>query len=219
MDQIDEKTNHTYLYDESTLRKKLKEYVKEGLLITNKKGKKIYYQLSKDYIIPHDILDFFSEVSPCGVIGSYILDKQEKEDSLFGFKHHYLTHVLDSEVLYDLLNAIHQHKYVSIRTSNNRIKVLPLSIFISVQDGRQYLIAYMCKNKKMYSFRLDHIISIKSLEEMKEKALFSQEQLEKADENLKEAEKMLEDEIKQKEKENQDDSPKDDNSFNDDSSN
>lgn len=152
MDQIDDKTNHTYLYDESTLRKKLKEYVKEGLLITNKKGKKIYYQLCKDYIIPHDILDFFSEVSPCGVIGSYILDKQEKEDSLFGFKHHYLTHVLDSEVLYDLLNAIHQHKYVSIRTSNNRIKVLPLSIFISVQDGRQYLMAYMCQNKKMYSF-------------------------------------------------------------------
>ncbi len=117
MDQIDEKTNHTYLYDESTLRKKLKEYVKEGLLITTKKGKKIYYRLSKDYIIPHDILDFFSEVSPCGVIGSYILDKQEKEDSIFGFKHHYLTHVLDSEVLYDLFNAIHQHKYVSLKTS------------------------------------------------------------------------------------------------------
>lgn len=99
IDKIDEKTNHTYLYDESTLRKKLKEYVKEGLLIANKKGKKIYYQLSEDHIIPHDILDFFSEVSPCGVIGSYILDKQEKEDSLFGFKHHYLTHVLDSEVI------------------------------------------------------------------------------------------------------------------------
>ena len=60
---------------------------------------------------------------------------------------------------------------------------------------------------KIKKFFID--FSIKSLEEMKEKALFSQEQLEKADENLKEAEKMLEDEIKQKEKENQDDSPKD----------
>lgn len=70
---------------------------------------------------------------------------------------------------------------------------------------------------KIKKFFID--FSIKSLEEMKEKALFSQEQLEKADENLKEAEKMLEDEIKQKEKENQDDSPKDYNSFNDDSSN
>ena len=175
MDQIDDKTNYTYLYDESTLRKKLKEYVKEGLLITTKKGKKIYYQLSEDYIIPHDILDFFSEVSPCGVIGSYILDKQEKEDSLFGFKHHYLTHVLDSEVLYDLFNAIHQHKYVSIRTSNNRIKVIPLSIFISVQDGRQYLMAYMCRNKKMHSFRLDHIISIKSLEEAEDFKVYRKE--------------------------------------------
>lgn len=126
MDKIDEKTNHIYLYDESTLRKKLKEYVREGVIITNKKGKKNFYQLSEDYIIPHDILDFFSEVSPCGVIGSYILDKQEKEESVFGFKHHYLTQVLESEVLYDLLNAIHEHKYVSLKTSRNRIKVLLL---------------------------------------------------------------------------------------------
>ena len=65
------------------LEKKLKEYVREGVIITNKKGKKNFYQLSEDYIIPHDILDFFSEVSPCGVIGSYILDKQEKEESVF----------------------------------------------------------------------------------------------------------------------------------------
>lgn len=165
IDKIDEKTNHTYLYDESTLRKKLKEYVEEGVIITNKKGKKIYYQLSEDYIIPHDILDFFSEVSPCGVIGSYILDKQENEESVFGFKHHYLTQVLESEVLYDLFNAMHKHKYVYLKTAHNRIKVLLLSIFISVQDGRQYLIAYICQSKKMYSFCLDHIISIKFLEE------------------------------------------------------
>ena len=117
------------------------------------------------------------------MIGSYILDKQEKEESLFGFKHHYLTHVLDSEVLYDLLNAIHQHKYVSIRTSNNRIKVLPLSIFVSVQDGRQYLIAYICQSKKMYSFRLDHIISIKCLEEEKNFDLY-RKQLEEMKKHL-----------------------------------
>lgn len=86
------------------------------------------------------------------MIGSYILDKQEKEESVFGFKHHNLTQVLESEVLYDLLNAIHEHKYVSLKTSRNRIKVLPLSIFVSVQDGRQYLIAYICQSKKMYSF-------------------------------------------------------------------
>ena len=68
-------------------------------------------------------------------------------------------------MLYDLLNAIHQHKYVSLKTSHNRIKVIPLSIFISVQDGRQYLMAYICQSKKMHSFRLDQIVSIKFLEE------------------------------------------------------
>lgn len=168
MDKIDEKTNHTYLYDESTLRKKLKEYVEEGIINANKKGKKIYYQLSEDYIIPHDILDFFSEVSPCGVIGSYILDKQEKEDSLFSFKHHYLTHVLDNEVLYDLFNAIHQHKYVSLKTARNRIKVIPLSIFIGVEDGRQYLMAYTCPFYRVhFSVMLSLLFSYKRSEMFK----------------------------------------------------
>ena len=165
MDAIDEKTNHTYIYDESTLRKKLKEYVKEGILISNKKGRKIYYQLNNDHHISHDILDFFSEVYPCGVIGSFILDKQEKEESIFGFKHHYLSHVLESEVFENLLSTIHDHKSISLRTSYKRIKVLPLSIFISVQSDRQYLMAYFYKDKKICSIRLDHIISIKFLEE------------------------------------------------------
>lgn len=164
IDAIDEKTNHTYLYDESTLRNKLKEYDKEGILISTKKSKKIYYQLSKDHLIPHDILDFFSEVSPCGVIGSFILDKQEKEESIFSFKHHYLSHVLESEVLEHLFNAIHDHKSVSLRLSYKRLKVLPLSIFISVQSDRQYLMAYFYKDKKIHSIRLDHIVSIKYLE-------------------------------------------------------
>lgn len=57
--------------------------------------------------------------------------------------------------------------------------------------------------------------SIKSLEEMKAKAVFSQEQLDKANSSLQEAEKLLEDEMKkEKEKENQenkDDSPNDEN--------
>ena len=41
-----------------------------------------------------------------------------------------MEQVLESEVLYDLLNAIHEHKYVSLKTSRNRIKVLPFADFV-----------------------------------------------------------------------------------------
>ena len=56
--------------------KKLKEYVSEGLIRTEKKGKILYYRRAEDIkACGSDCLDFFSEVAPCGVVGSYLLDK------------------------------------------------------------------------------------------------------------------------------------------------
>ncbi len=66
------------IFDESTIRKKLNEYVKEGILTTEKHGKSFYYkrtEMGLEY--DTDILNFFSEVAPCGVIGSYLLDKKK----------------------------------------------------------------------------------------------------------------------------------------------
>ena len=59
------------LFDESTVRKKLREYVTEGLVVTEKHGRALYYTRSKDdSVYDTDVLDFFSEIAPCGVIGS-----------------------------------------------------------------------------------------------------------------------------------------------------
>ena len=61
--------DHVRLFDSSTIRKKLNEYVKEGMLVSRRSGKTVLYRRSQENSIPNtDILDFFSETAPCGVI-------------------------------------------------------------------------------------------------------------------------------------------------------
>lgn len=156
-------------FDSSTVRKKLKEYVEQGLICTEKRGKTVLYRRAGiTKLACTDALDFFSEVAPCGVIGSFLLDKADAHEEHFAFKHHYITEALDSEILSALFEAMHGRQFVQIETVNRRKertaaqKVVPLRIFISVQNGRQYLMAYVPRNKRIGSFRLDNILSVKA---------------------------------------------------------
>lgn len=164
---ISEFDNPRY-FDESTIRKKLKEYVNEGILVSEKRGKVMYYRRTEDIgLCNTDILDFFSEVAPCGVVGSYLLDKVSEHKEYFAFKHHYITSVMDSEILKFLFEAMNQKKKITLETTNrqrNRIsesQVVPLKIMISVQNGRQYLMAFVPRAKRIKSYRLDNIVSVK----------------------------------------------------------
>lgn len=165
MDELDEILKHfpnSRLFDESTVRKKLKEYVAEGLVIQQKQGRKMYYTLAPIDSLPQtEFLDFFAEVAPCGVIGSTILDKLPSHQSPFRFKHHYLTSALDSEILYQFLQAISQQREVEIqRVSREHTEaIVPLKILVSVQNGRQYLMAYSKKYEHLISLRLDLVES------------------------------------------------------------
>ena len=76
-------------FDESTVRKKLQEYVKEGVVTAEKKGRAVYYARAEELPVPGgDVLDFFSEAAPLGVIGSFLLDRLPGHESCFAFKHH-----------------------------------------------------------------------------------------------------------------------------------
>ena len=94
-----------------------------------------------------DVLDFFSETAPCGVIGSFLKDKTNDIADNFAFKHHYITGAMDSEVLCTILEAIHEKRNVTVEMLHrrkNRVtesNVVPLRIMISVQSGRQYIMA------------------------------------------------------------------------------
>lgn len=157
------------MFDESTVRKKLKEYESVGLVISEKQGKTLFYRISDDSpIYDSDVLDYFSEIMPCGVIGSFLLDKKRgMHEEVFAFKHHYITGALDSEIVCALFMAMQEKKSVSIEVFNrdkDRItetQVIPLRVFISVQSGRQYLLAYSPGFKRFTPFRTDNILSVK----------------------------------------------------------
>ena len=152
--------------DISTIRKKLKEYVSLGILEAEKQGREIHYHRTKDEVALNlwtDALTFFSEANPLGVIGSTILDKLDDTADHFQFKHHYMLHALDSQILLQLLNAIGQRMTVDITNVSQRSgrlsqhTVCPLKIFISTQGGRQYLLSYHYRFKKLMFLRLDYI--------------------------------------------------------------
>lgn len=167
--ETDERIFSSMNFDESTVRKKLKEYGEEGIIKTLKIGRRVFYSRADDENIfaLRDVLDFFSEVSPCGVIGSFLLDKFLPHDSLFSFKHHYITQAMDSDIMTILFDAISEKRYVTIdnlsRYSNKvkTISLVPLKIYISVQNGRQNLIAFNEGFNRISSYRLDHISNVK----------------------------------------------------------
>lgn len=155
-------------YDESTVRKKLKEYAKERIIETEKKGRRLVYRRARtDCELDRDMLDFFSETSPCGVIGSFLLDKLDEREDYLSFKHHYITSAMDSEILCDLFAALSERRRVILENMNRHTgrvtdnPAVPLRIMVSVQSGRQYLMAYSIPFGGISSFRIDNLISVK----------------------------------------------------------
>lgn len=156
--------------DESTVRKKLKEYEVLGLLRAEKSGREVLYRRTDGESFPldtwADALVFYSEADPMGVVGSFLLDKLEEEPDLFRFKHHYILHALDSDILCRLLLAIDGRRSVELTAHNlrngteYRRTVCPLKIYLSTQSGRQYLLGYYYRGRRMVFFRLDAIESV-----------------------------------------------------------
>lgn len=159
-----------YEPDESTVRKKLREYVELGLLASVKHGRELLYRRAPDAVELNTWLDaaaFFSEAAPLGAIGSYLLDRQDYAPEHFGFKHHYMLHVLDSEILLTLLECITANRFAELevaprRGSDHQLHtVFPRKIFVSTQTGRQYLLAHSLRFRRLVFFRLDTILSVK----------------------------------------------------------
>lgn len=156
-------------FDESTIRKKLKEYAGEGIVRIERLGRKVLYSRTPDTDISDlaDAIDFFSEVAPCGVIGSFLQDRQEARESIFSFKHHYITQAIDSDVLALLFDAMQKKRYVKIdnlgkHSSEIRtIRLAPLKVYVSAQNGRQNLIAFHERTNRLNSYRLDYMSNVR----------------------------------------------------------
>ncbi len=153
-------------FDESTVRKKLKEYEALGLLRSEKCGRELRYRITEDAVDLaswKDAIAFYSEENPVGAVGSFLLDKFEDKPEYFGFKHHYILHALDSQVLCELLMLIREKRAaeLSVRSMQSedirQRTVFPLKIYISTQTGRQYLLCYHYRAKHLTFLRLDSI--------------------------------------------------------------
>lgn len=161
---IDELYN--VLFEEQTIRLKLKEYAQEGIIITEKHGKTSHYWLSPDtvgdflesYEGLSDAVKFFSETQKFGVVGNSILKSAGIENDIFLTKHNYIVHTLEDIIIPEILEAIENKKYISVvnfHRENIKIEnIIPLQIMSSLQTGRRYLAMYVENN--FTSMRLDY---------------------------------------------------------------
>jgi len=163
-----------YMYNEinvdrRTIAKKVELYVKEGIIQRKKAGRKYLYKKEVDMIDLskwQDILNFFSETNPLGVIGSFLIDRIENKDiEAFSYKHHYMLYALDSDILEVILEAMEEKRNVNIKTYTQKLKdkkqkLYPIKIYISTQTGRQYLLAYNFSKRHLVFYRIDNIKTI-----------------------------------------------------------
>ena len=176
LEEITDKINDRveFLFEPQTVRNKLKEYTEYGIITAIKEKKAHYYSLNKcyfdDFGIPNDAINFFSEVAPFGVIGSYINDRIDNKNKKFQYKHNFIVNTLEDNIMLDIINAIKQQKRVIIENYSHRdnvannFNILPLIIYVSVQTGRRYVIAQGRGKYRFSVYRLDYIKSVKTLE-------------------------------------------------------
>lgn len=159
------------LPDESTIRKKLLEYEKTGILYSRRRGREKVYGLEETVLDPESwqqAAAFFSEAAPLGVIGSYLLDRYDAAPDYFRFKHHYILQALDSQILYQCLEAIEENRELTILVRGKRMReerehrIFPLKIYASTQTGRFYLLSRHYRFHKLIFFRLDSIRKVTS---------------------------------------------------------
>ena len=157
------------VFDESTVRKKLKEYCEAGIMTSEKEGRRVYYRRTESTDISdlNEALHYFSEIAPCGVIGSFLLDKEEADTDILTFKHHYITGAIDSDVLALLFTAMREKRAVTVTNAgrggdlSKQCRLIPLRVLAGAQNGRQHLLAYLPDGNSFYSYRVDYLSNVR----------------------------------------------------------
>ncbi len=158
--------------DTMTIRNKLNEYTKLGILKTEKLGKILCYSLCDNPICclnPNTIenlntaLSYYKNVLPLGFIGHSI---NNTVDSPFIYRQIFFAQILDNEVLLNIFGAMNNKKVIKlniISSKSNRgtkTSVIPLKILSNTKTGRQYIAVYSVNKNKFSTVRLDYIKDI-----------------------------------------------------------
>ena len=151
------------LFDASTVRKKLNEYRRLGLLDSAQCGRRrTYYRSPVSWNdMPPELsaaVDFFTEVAPFGVVGSFLQDLRGSGDDCFRFKHHFAVHTLEDGVLLEIVRAMREKRQVLLRTKGGRqVGGVPLKVLVSRQGGRRYVVL---GGARFHTERLDAVESV-----------------------------------------------------------
>ena len=179
--------NDEVIFTKDNLRNKLEELIENGLIVSEKNRKSVLYKLSDDIWTNFEtdelkdiflFLDFMKNTSPIEMPFYFLQNKLElylhnvrkcevRSDEIFRFKHNHLFNLLDNEILYELLVAIHDEVEVSLtrKSINGEVEIItiPLGIVHESTYGRQYLHCYSRETKRESVVRLDKITSIAQL--------------------------------------------------------
>ena len=176
--QLTERLSADYgaVFELQTVRGKLREYEREGLLTSCKEGKALKFTLGRLTLdrLPHTealthAVSFFSRTAVGGYIGSTILDRLEGYSSPFRFKHSHIAHTLDDGIALQLLDCIGEGRSCRITGVSKRssgrfdLTCVPLRILDNVETGRRYVAVYDTRLRRLTSLRMDCIDSIEPL--------------------------------------------------------
>ena len=169
-DRVCELSGRTF--EAQTVRLKCAGYVREGILLSEKRGRALYYTISSD-TLPGCILDavkFYQEAAPLGEIGSFLLDNLNEQNDLFRFKHHYIVHTLEDGVLMKILHAMREKRAIRFENQSTRsgrdsvLTGVPIKIFASAVTGRRYICVYNNVRRRFLNHRLDYIKAVETLD-------------------------------------------------------
>lgn len=164
--------------DLQTVRNKCREYVRLGILESEKSGKAFAYRLSSPMELENaplyqelmQAVKFCSEAMPFGIVGSTLLDREFLHNDVFCWKHYFLVHTLEDQVLLKILEAMRERRSITFENHSVRsgkraqITGLPLQIFASTQTGRRYVCLYFFPKRRFNCLRLDCISQVTPLE-------------------------------------------------------
>ena len=148
-------SDYALAVDTQMVRRKLNEYVKEGLIITEKQGKNVLYGRGLTYEeLPDEdteseglkeAVSLMQLEIPFGYVGSTVLETAGEVNETFRVKHSFPVFTLEDEILYQLLSAMKESRNVEVEIQNNRnenvqlLTGLPLKILVSIRTGRRYV--------------------------------------------------------------------------------
>lgn len=158
--------------DTMTIRNKLNEYTRLGILSAEKSGKTLYYSLSCNPLCclnPYTLeslntaLSYYKNVMPLGFLAHSI---NNTTDSPFIYRQIFFAQILDSEILLDIFKAISDKKIIKLdiisskHYRRSKTSVIPLKVLSNTKTGRQYIAVYSVNKNKFSTVRLDYIDDI-----------------------------------------------------------